>query len=117
MGVNRDHFTRYSRPVLRTKRWKMLRHVILERDEWACVQCGSLKRLEVDHIEPVRNAPDKAFDPSNLQTLCASCHTKKTRVECGHKERSPARKEWDRAVEDLAAQNPVEQMEFINADI
>lgn len=104
MGMKRDNFTRYSRPVLRTKRWKALRHVILERDGWACVQCGAIKRLEVDHIKPVRHAPDRAFDPANLQTLCASCHTRKTRLECGHPEKTPDRKAWERAVADLAAE-------------
>jgi 5-methylcytosine-specific restriction endonuclease McrA len=111
MGKNRDYYTRYSRPVLKTKRWQVLRHVILERDGWACIQCGSHRHLEVDHIIPVRDAPEKAFDPNGLQTLCRSCHTRKTRLECGHKEKSPARKAWDKCVADLAAES-IEQMEI-----
>lgn len=93
MGM-RDDFRRYSRPVLRTKRWQVLRQEILERDGWKCRSCGARGRLEVDHIKPVRNAPDRAFDKANLQSLCAPCHTRKTRIECGHPEPSPERRAW-----------------------
>lgn len=105
MAVNLDEWKRHSRPVLRTKRWKVLRHQILERDGWACVVCGQRRgRLEVDHVQAVRGAPERAFDPANLQTLCAPCHTRKTRIECGHPEpiQSPARDAWAQAVADLA---------------
>ncbi|RXF73904.1 HNH endonuclease [Hansschlegelia zhihuaiae] len=102
MGL-RDQFRRFSRPVLKTKRWQVLRHQVLERDGWACRSCGSRRRLEVDHVRPVRNAPERAFDAGNLQTLCAQCHTRKTRIECGHPEPSPERRAWSRAVADLAA--------------
>jgi len=108
MGVTRDEWRRYSRPVLRTKRWKMLRQIILERDGWACVDCGTRKgRLEIDHIEPVRTTPERAFDPANCATRCSSCHTKKTRIECGHAPIiiTPDREAWGRAVADLAT-NP-----------
>jgi 5-methylcytosine-specific restriction endonuclease McrA len=37
----------------------------------------------VDHIQPVRNAPELAFDLSNLQCLCRRCHSRKTRVDLG----------------------------------
>lgn len=98
MGV-RDDFRRYSRPVLRTKRWKVLRQEILERDGWKCRSCGARGRLEVDHLKPVRHAPDLAFDKSNLQTLCQPCHTRKTRIECGHPEITPERRAWSAALE------------------
>ena len=97
----RRKFERHSRPFLRTKRWKVLRMEILERDGFACVQCKARGRLEVDHIEPVRDRPQRAYDPANLQTLCPSCHTAKTRIECGHKPPDPRRKAWDALVKDL----------------
>jgi len=102
--VKADRFRRYSRPILRTKRWKALRFEILARDDWSCVKCGARGRLEVDHIKSVRDDPASAFDPSNLQTLCPSCHTAKTRIECGHAPPDPRRKEWARLVDDL--ENP-----------
>lgn len=103
----RQEHRRHSRPVLGTKRWQVLRQIILERDGWSCAcGCGRRTRLEVDHIKPVRTHPELAFDPANLQTLAASCHTKKTRIECGHPEpiQSPERDAWAEAVADLAAE-------------
>lgn len=101
----RDDFARHSKAVTRTKRWAVLRHVILERDGWACRCCGKRAlRLEVDHVKSVRLRPDLAFDPRNLQALCPQCHTRKTRLEVGHKEKSPERKAWATAVADLAAE-------------
>lgn len=35
-----------------------------------------------------------AFAPSNLQALCPSCHSRKTRVEIGHPELSAERMRW-----------------------
>ena len=108
MGVTRDEWRRFSRPVLKTKRWQVLRQIVLERDGWQCsCGCGSRKRLEIDHIKPVRTHPELAFDPANLQTLAASCHTKKTRIECGHPAPivTPERKAWGQAVAELAT-NP-----------
>lgn len=100
----RDDYRRYSRPVLKTKRWQVLRQEVLERDNWQCVKCGTRRgRLEVDHVRPVRNAPDRAFDKRNLQSLCGPCHTKKTRVECGHPEPSPERRAWASAVASMTA--------------
>lgn len=110
MGVVRgsDGWLRYSRRVLKSRRWQVLRHQILERDGWECTcGCGSRHRLEVDHILPVRTHPELAFAPSNLQVLAASCHTKKTRQECGHAPAysSPARDAWEQAVAELATGN------------
>lgn len=92
MGVSR--FPRYSRAVLKTRRWQALRLEALRRDGWQCVQCGSRVRLEVDHVQPVRTHPEAAFDLSNLQTLCARHHTQKTRTECGHEPLNPKRQAW-----------------------
>lgn len=47
-----------------------------------CVMCEREGRTalveEVDHIIPVKVRPDLRLDPSNLQSLCKSCHQKKT---------------------------------------
>jgi 5-methylcytosine-specific restriction enzyme A len=52
-----------------------------------CAECHRQGRLKaashVDHIVPRRQAPRLAYDPSNLQSLCASCHSKKTAAERG----------------------------------
>lgn len=111
MALRRKDFARHSRPVLKTRRWQVLRHDILERDGWKCRCCGERRRLEVDHVLPVRDAPERAFDPDNLQTLCGRCHTKKTRIECGHKPLHPTRLAWRKAVADLAAETATPAME------
>lgn len=100
MGVKYD---RHSKALLRTKRWQALRWEILERDGFACVQCGARGRLEVDHVQPVRTHPQLSFARDNLQSLCRACHTRKTRVECGHSPTSPDRLHWRQAVASLAA--------------
>jgi 5-methylcytosine-specific restriction enzyme A len=95
---------RHSKQVTATRRWQVLRHAILERDGWKCRGCGTRGRLEIDHVKSVRLAPGRAFDPDNLQALCSVCHTRKTRIECGHPApvQSPERSAWAQAVADLA---------------
>ncbi len=100
MGVRREHH-RHSRHVTRTARWKLLRMAILERDGFRCRACGARGRLEVDHVKPVRTHPELSYEPENLQALCPSCHTRKTRIECGHKPLPETRQDWRDAVSDL----------------
>lgn len=92
MGLRDWH--RYSSAVTRSPRWKALRLQALRRDGWKCVQCGGRGRLEVDHVQPVRDAPDKAFDLANLQCLCPACHGRKTRIEVGHPPLPQDRQDW-----------------------
>lgn len=96
MGMNRkrDEYNRHSAKVTRGPRWKALRIQVLDRDGWQCVQCGERRRLECDHIEPVRDRPNLSYVLSNLQTLCGRCHARKTRLEVGHKPLPPKRQEW-----------------------
>ena len=111
MSSRKEHM-RHSKRVTSTARWRVLRQAILERDGWTCAcGCGERRRLEVDHIQPVRTHPELAFDPANLQALAPACHTRKTRLECGHKEKSPARKAWADAVAALAADPATPAME------
>ena len=93
IGVRKQHH-RHSAKVTRTARWKVLRMAILERDGFACQHCGARGRLEVDHIKPVRTDPELSFEPGNLQALCPGCHTKKTRIECGHAPLPDDRQSW-----------------------
>ncbi len=116
MGMNRrrSDFARHSASVTRGPRWKALRLQALERDEWRCVQCGTRKGLEVDHIEPVRDRPDLAYALSNLQCLCGRCHARKTRIEVGHKPLPPERARWRDLLRQMA-RNPVEHERKTNA--
>lgn len=87
-------YKRHGAWIYRDRRWPALRLAAKRRDGWKCVQCGSRYRLEVDHIVPVRDAPERAFDLTNLQCLCGSCHGRKTRSEVGLPELSPERQAW-----------------------
>ena len=89
----RDYY-RPSRVVSGSKRWPPLRFQALRRDGFQCVQCESRTALQVDHIKPVRDAPELAWELSNLQTLCRRCHARKTRRELGFEELSPDRMRW-----------------------
>jgi len=99
MGM-KDYF-RHSRAVIRDKRWPALRLAAKRRDGFKCVQCGTRGRLEVDHIQPVRDAPELSFALSNLQTLCVSCHSKKTIQETGLRNSFPQHEKWLESVKAL----------------
>jgi len=101
----RSRWANHSRKVVKTKRWKRLRVEALRRDGWACVRCGHRAGLEVDHVQPVRDAPGRAYELANLQTLCKPCHAAKTAVEVGLPEISPERSRWRELVADLAGTN------------
>ena len=103
MGMKRRWPNHHVAAGGRTARWKALRLQALRRDGFACVGCGARGRLEVDHKIPARERPDLFFDLANLQTLCTPCHTRKTRIEAGHPELSPARRAWRDAVAALAS--------------
>jgi hypothetical protein len=54
--------------------WQQLRRQIIQRDGYACQQCGSTNQLEAHHIlARHRGGTD---DPANLITLCDNCHIK-----------------------------------------
>ncbi len=97
MGVTM-RYERYSAAVIRTPQWKAVRQIVKRRDGFRCVKCGAVGDLEVDHIKPVRTHPALAFDPQNLQTLCVSCHSRKTRIEIGLDPQNEARDAWRRLV-------------------
>lgn len=95
MGISkRDDYKRHSAKVTRGPRWKAVRMQALDRDGWACVQCGEARRLECDHIHPVKTHPELSYTLSNLQILCGRCHARKTRLEVGHTPLSPKRQQW-----------------------
>lgn len=63
--------------------WKRLRAAQLQ-SEPLCRECRRAGRLVaaevVDHVEPFESIDDpRAVDADNLQSLCTSCHSAKTR--------------------------------------
>ena len=71
-----------------SKAHKVWRQAVLTRDAWACRSCGLvLPTNHADHIVPILGGTDRCmdgrsrYDVAGGQTLCASCHTRKTRAE------------------------------------
>ena len=40
----------------------------------ACAACGTTKEINVHHCESFHEHPERECDPSNLLSLCRSCH-------------------------------------------
>ena len=59
-----------KKPIPPDIRWQ-----VWERDNFTCQDCGSRKKLEVDHIYP--ESKGGVLELSNLQTLCKSCNSSK----------------------------------------
>lgn len=68
----------YNREVYASARWK--RMSLAHRNENPlCAHCGAPGDV-TDHIKPIRFGGE-AWSKKNFQTLCNSCHTKKTNQE------------------------------------
>jgi len=80
--VNRENRKAAAKPYA-TKRWRSLRKAQL-RVEPMCRSCHeSGKVVEatlVDHVIPHRGDMRLFFDVDNLQSLCVTCHDKKTKA-------------------------------------
>lgn len=65
-------------PLYGTTRWQVLRLHILQANP-LCVSCGQVA-TQVDHIKPYEAEGEGGsfWDPTNLQSLCQSCHSRKT---------------------------------------
>ena len=73
-------------PLANCQRWKKLSKTFMGENRH-CSRCLSLPTKQyrfaddVDHIQPVRKYPDLAYETSNLQALCKSCHSTKSAHE------------------------------------
>lgn len=66
-------------------RWQKLRERVVKQwiaAGWPCSKCRqriiSPRSAHVDHIERIRDAPERRLDLSNLRVLCARCHNRHT---------------------------------------
>ena len=74
-----------------SRHWKSLSLLVRERDGFVCRACwenGIIKNegLEVHHIAPINEAPEKALEESNCITLCRDCHELAERGEISRQE-------------------------------
>ncbi len=73
----------YSKKIYKSKRWQIVRHQVLVRDNYLCqrtingVKCER-PATEVHHIEYITpsnvNDPNITYDQDNLISLCWKCH-------------------------------------------
>ncbi len=72
------------RALYRTARWQWFKRLV-RMEEPICKTCGLHKTEVVDHIVPARvyaaSDPEMFYDRKNLQGLCLTCHSEKTRQE------------------------------------
>lgn len=72
----------YAR-LYKTKAWSTLRQQVL-REQPICAADGCGRPAShVDHIVDHRGDIERFHDRDNLQGLCPSCHSRKTRLERG----------------------------------
>lgn len=67
-----------------SRRWRELRARQLVAEPFCreCARRGMRTRAEdIDHIKPHKGDKRLFYDPSNLQSLCHSCHSRKTIAE------------------------------------
>lgn len=60
-------------------RWQRYRKYFLAKNP-LCVECGRAGEV-VDHVEPHKGSYQLFWDTSNHQTMCESCHNRKTASE------------------------------------
>lgn len=79
-----------KRKFYKSRAWRDLRLVALERDHFECQECKAQgrttviddrlnkhKQLDVDHMKEIEHFPELALDLDNLRTLCIPCHNNK----------------------------------------
>jgi len=74
------------------KKWDKFRRDVFLRDNYICHDCGKVvidkhkepsKRPHCDHISAHKGNKELMWSMLNAQTLCGSCHSKKTVNERG----------------------------------
>ena len=58
-----------------SRRWRRVRRLALERDDWRCTECGRVGRMEVHHVKALEHGGEPYALP-NLASLCRNCHVR-----------------------------------------
>ena len=65
----------YIRIKKNAKDIKISRSRVYQRDDYACVYCGGLKKLTIDHVIPKSRGGDNTWE--NMVTCCFDCNSRK----------------------------------------
>lgn len=83
-------------PFYKSRAWRKLRLVILNRDHYLCQPCLRDEELTtaniVHHIKPLEDYPELALDADNLESICPSCHNKEHPEKGSGKRSEPKKK-------------------------
>ncbi|MFJ9125715.1 HNH endonuclease [Streptomyces sp. NPDC102340] len=78
-------------PAGSTRRWRMLRADVLDRDGHRCHWCKGPANT-VDHLIPrVRGGSD---DVSNLAAACTACNSRRGQAEAQQPRNAPPSRDW-----------------------
>ena len=66
-----------SQAFYESSAWRRLRRIKLQMNP-ICEMCHKEKANTVDHVIPIKQSPETALDINGLQSLCASCHGRKS---------------------------------------
>lgn len=67
----------------RSSKWPKVRAEHLKENS-TCAVCQGTNKLEIHHVEPFHQAPEKELDPSNLITLCEGNKVHNCHLTWGH---------------------------------
>jgi len=91
-SVDRSEYHRSNGYFYSSAAWRRFRIWFLRRHPLCVGGSCTAPGTQVDHIKPIAEGGER-FDESNCQSLCASCHSKKTQSEQGRSVRGSARRE------------------------
>lgn len=70
-SINSSFWNYEDRRSSKYKKWKK---EVLNRDNYRCQNCGSIKNLVVHHIKGFAKNKEERFNVNNGITLCQKCH-------------------------------------------
>ena len=68
--------TPINKKIRKSIEYSLWRQAVFKRDGYKCVECGSTKKIQGDHIKPFALFPELRFVIDNGRTLCYECHKK-----------------------------------------
>ena len=91
---------------MRTKEPYLSMRLFFLRMHPLCRPCAAngftVAAAEIDHIVPVKHAPDRFLDASNWQPICRPCHARKTATENRRRE-TPEQAGWQERLRETAS--------------
>jgi hypothetical protein len=75
-GVDKE-FDKKLSTFYQSVKWRGARDYVFAHNPNECAYCGTVDKLQIDHIRPLRHNWDLRLVIDNLQILCEDCNYKK----------------------------------------